>query len=213
MIQGACVLPDGRIASWSGDASIRLWDSLTGESLCSLVGHSDYILGTLLLNDTTMVSWSFDGSLRTWDLKTNRPLKAIESGGGKVLGAVCLDDGRILYQAKDRRLRTWDTHSEEPQENWAVPEALEVVPKLVDAYKNRKTKPETASDQQSFYSTRSTVIFEGKDEAASWQGEGQWTARHGLGDTLVATNDKQIIFLQVWHGNRRLLSSEMRPAS
>jgi len=76
-IYGALLLPDGRRAlSWSGDATLRLWDLESGEGR-PLQGHGGSVNGALLLRDgRRALSWSDDETLRLWDLESDegRPL-------------------------------------------------------------------------------------------------------------------------------------------
>ena len=157
---------------------------------------------------TLLCSWAFDGSLRTWDLRKNQAMKAVDGGGGKIFGAVRLPDDRILFQAKDRLMRTWDTQSDAPLECWKVADFVEQHPELVQLYKARNKKLPDPAAVEGFHCTRSTVVVEHEHERASWQGEGYWSTRHGAG-TLVVTNDKNLVFLQLWRGNERLGSAEI----
>jgi WD40 repeat protein len=79
-VDGALVMPDGRILSWSSRI-LRLWDG-TGKLLAVLEGHTGSVGGALALPDGRILSWSGekdknwrdDNTLRIWD-KNGKPLE------------------------------------------------------------------------------------------------------------------------------------------
>ena len=202
MIQGACILPNGNIASWSGDATIRLW-SQAGSLLSTLTGHTDYILGALQLKESQLLSWSFDGTLRIWDTNKFNCIGVLEGGGGRISGALIRDDGSILYYSKDKKLRTWDPSQNTPSGCWSPTEQ----PTLWAAYQNRKKR---AKNLNPWGGTRSTLMYQTAKENVCWHGDGHWTPLHGLGETLLGRNDKHLVFLQLYHGKRRVRVAEMK---
>ena len=65
-VSGALALPDGRLLSWSGDKTLRLW-SADGAPLAELCGHEEAVSGALALPDGRPLSWSKDDkTLRLW---------------------------------------------------------------------------------------------------------------------------------------------------
>ena len=64
--------PDGkRLASGSGDMTVRLWDPVTGASIGSLLGHSDWVRVVAFSPDGKfLVSGSDDKTVRLWDSVT-----------------------------------------------------------------------------------------------------------------------------------------------
>jgi hypothetical protein len=60
------------LISGSADRTLRIYDILSGECICALVGHSESVLGCTIANydDPIIVSCSDDLSLIQWDLKT-----------------------------------------------------------------------------------------------------------------------------------------------
>ena len=65
-VNGAAILDDGRILSWSDDTTLRLWDS-NGAPLTTIKGHEEAVLGAAILDDGRILSWSSDSTLRLWD--------------------------------------------------------------------------------------------------------------------------------------------------
>ncbi|MBI5605952.1 MAG: TIR domain-containing protein [Deltaproteobacteria bacterium] len=106
-VKGALQLPDGRILSWSGDRTLRLWDT-DGRPLAVLEGHTYQVRGALQLTDGRMLSWSDGHTLRLWDTD-GRPLAVLEGHTYQVRGALQLTDGRMLSWSDGHTLRLWDT--------------------------------------------------------------------------------------------------------
>jgi WD40 repeat protein len=104
---GAQILADGRVLSWSGDHSLRLWDGMTGAPLAVLEGHTGLVCGAQALADDCLLSWSNDGTLRLWDGMTGAPLAVLEGHTSSVNGLQVLADGRLLSWSSDGTLRLW----------------------------------------------------------------------------------------------------------
>ncbi len=107
-VDGAKVLKDGRILSWSSDHTLRLWDGQTGEILAVLEGHTEGVTGAKFLDDGRILSWSHDSSLRIWDGRTGAEVGLLDAHTATVNGVEVLKDGRILSWSSDHTLRLWD---------------------------------------------------------------------------------------------------------
>ena len=59
-------LGDGRLASCSGDESVRVWDVSTGECVKTLEGHEDCVDCVVELGDGRLASCSYDNTVRVW---------------------------------------------------------------------------------------------------------------------------------------------------
>ena len=105
-VNGAMVLDDGRVLSWSSDGTLRIWDVATGEGR-SLTGHHGSVRGADALPDGRALSWGDDGKLRTWDLTTGEG-HAIGRHEDSVDGALVLPEGRAMSWSNDGTLRVWD---------------------------------------------------------------------------------------------------------
>ena len=67
-VNALCLLADGRLASGSGDGTIRLWDAATGAETARLEGHAGAVNALCLLTDGRLASGSRDGTIRLWDM-------------------------------------------------------------------------------------------------------------------------------------------------
>jgi WD40 repeat protein len=72
MVYSVALSTDGRrVVSGSADATVRIWDSETGECLQVLQGHTDSVFSVKLsLDGRRVVSASKDKTVRIWDLET-----------------------------------------------------------------------------------------------------------------------------------------------
>jgi WD40 repeat protein len=73
-VKGALELEGGRVLSWSGDNTLRIWHVETGAPLGVLEGHTSVVNGALALDGGRLFSWSYDNTLRLWDAATGAPL-------------------------------------------------------------------------------------------------------------------------------------------
>ncbi len=116
-VTGALILPDGRLASWSRDRTIRLWDIDREECTGVLGGHAQGIDGVLVSGDgERLVSWSHDEpSFRLWRLAAMEaspsPAAAGASTASAARGVRALADDRVASWHEDRTLRLWDVRS------------------------------------------------------------------------------------------------------
>jgi WD40 repeat protein len=57
-----------RLASASGDMTVKIWDIGSGECLQTLEGHSDWVNSVVFSHDSTqLASTSYDKIVKIWD--------------------------------------------------------------------------------------------------------------------------------------------------
>lgn len=114
IVYSVCRLPDGRLASGSGDKKIRIW-SLEGNRRAlqdlSCVGHTSLIYNVVALPDGRIASSSFDNTLRVWSIEGNvatcDSMITGEKPGNKILCLTVLPQGRLAGGCADGAIRIW----------------------------------------------------------------------------------------------------------
>jgi WD40 repeat protein len=110
-VQGCAFSPDGRLAiSASDDATLRLWDVATGESLRNFVGHRIDVNGCAFSPDGRLaLSAADDQSLRLWEVANGETLRIFNGHNSSVQGCAFSPDGCFALSASnDQTLRLWE---------------------------------------------------------------------------------------------------------
>ncbi len=102
-----CLLADGRLASGSGDGTIRLWDVETGADTARLE-EGRAVNALCLLADGRLASDSKNGTIRLWDAATGAETARLEGHLGRVNALCLLADGRLASGSNDRTILLWD---------------------------------------------------------------------------------------------------------
>ena len=67
-----------RIVSGSGDETVRIWNSETGEELKTLSGHTSDVLSVSITDDDRMIiSGSDDDTIKLWNLESGELIKTL----------------------------------------------------------------------------------------------------------------------------------------
>jgi WD40 repeat protein len=108
-IRDIAVSRDGtRIASASGDHTIRIWDGATGESLLTLAGHKLYVESVGFSPDGNfLASGSRDRTVKIWDISRHlAPLDGI---------AFSPDNRTVATASVDTTAKVWDVSGDIPR--------------------------------------------------------------------------------------------------
>ncbi|PWY71685.1 sulfur metabolite repression control protein B [Aspergillus heteromorphus CBS 117.55] len=97
---------DNILATGSYDATIKIWDTETGQELRTLVGHESGIR-CLQFDDTKLISGSMDRSLKVWNWRTGECISTYTGHRGGVIGLHF--DANILASASvDKTVKIWN---------------------------------------------------------------------------------------------------------
>jgi WD40 repeat protein len=104
-----CAL-DGNLLVEPFDQEVRVWDMLTGRSLCTLSGHRRAATTVAFGSRGQLATGSIDRTIKLWERQTGALLGTCTGHTGAVQALAFSPDGRCLASgATDRTVRLWDT--------------------------------------------------------------------------------------------------------
>ena len=110
-----CVSADGtRVLTGSGDRTLKLWDSHSGECLQVFKGHTDCVNSAALSPDGQRVlSGSEDWTVRLWDARTGKELAkmTVAKLGGSHPPVAFGPEGQPIFSGGDGTMHSWDLNT------------------------------------------------------------------------------------------------------
>ncbi|PNP56936.1 hypothetical protein FNYG_15303 [Fusarium nygamai] len=102
-----------RLASGSGDQTIRIWDAEMGVCKRELKGHSDEVSSVILSHDSKKVaSGSYDETVRIWDVETGKCEQELKGHSREVNSVVFSHDSKkVASSSFDETIRIWDAET------------------------------------------------------------------------------------------------------
>lgn len=97
---------DNILATGSYDATIKIWDTETGEELRTLRGHESGIR-CLQFDDTKLISGSMDRSLKVWNWRTGECISTYTGHRGGVIG-LHFGDTILASGSVDKTVKIWN---------------------------------------------------------------------------------------------------------
>ena len=108
--------PDGsRLASASGDHSVKIWEVSSGEVIATLHGHGDRVWSVAWSPDgSRLASASGDRSIKVWEVSSGEVIATLHGHGSWVWSVAWSPDGFLLASASDdRSIKVWEVSSGE----------------------------------------------------------------------------------------------------
>ncbi|KAJ5100119.1 Vegetative incompatibility protein HET-E-1 [Penicillium argentinense] len=102
-----------RVASGSGDKTIKIWDAQTGACLQTLDGHDNRVTSVVFSHDSSRVaSGSGDKTIKIWDAQTGACLQTLDGHDNRVTSVVFShDSSRVASGSFDKTIKIWDAHT------------------------------------------------------------------------------------------------------
>ncbi|KAJ6118764.1 NACHT nucleoside triphosphatase [Penicillium samsonianum] len=99
-----------RLASASDDKTVRIRDPVTGQSVLTLEGHSEWINSIAWSQDgSRLASASRDTTGRIWDVVTGQSVLILKGHSDQVTSVAWSQDGsRLASASDDETVRIWD---------------------------------------------------------------------------------------------------------
>nr|XP_006818297.1 PREDICTED: apoptotic protease-activating factor 1-like [Saccoglossus kowalevskii] len=99
-----------KVVSCSGDKTVKVWDSQSGQEYLSLEGHTDFVNWCCFSPDCTMVaSCSDDHTVRVWNVQTGGIIHTLKDHEENVYMCDWSHDGkRLVSCSQDWYIKIWD---------------------------------------------------------------------------------------------------------
>ncbi|KAG9069577.1 hypothetical protein KI688_010481 [Linnemannia hyalina] len=111
------------LALGSMNGICRLWDTVSGETLLVMEGHTDWVRSVAFSPcGKQIASASDDRTIRLWSSETGECLFVLNGHERSVLSVVYSADGRRLVSGSlDLTIRVWDPETGTPEADWVTP--------------------------------------------------------------------------------------------
>ncbi|KAL2889223.1 Vegetative incompatibility protein HET-E-1 [Ceratocystis lukuohia] len=99
-----------RLASASGDKTIKIWDATSGTCLQTLEGHDDWVKSVVFSNDgQRLASLSSDMTVKIWDATSGACLHNLDGHTDRLKSVMFSNDGqRLASMSDDNIVKIWD---------------------------------------------------------------------------------------------------------
>jgi WD40 repeat protein len=103
-------LNDSRLASGSGDHTIKIWNMVTGACELTMTGHNSSVGILIQLKDGRLASGACDNHIKFWNVTSGKCVLTLKGHSDSVESLVQLSDGRLASGAGcvDMTIKLWN---------------------------------------------------------------------------------------------------------
>jgi len=111
-INDIAIISNERIASCSGDSTIKIWSIETGKCIKTLEGHRNMITSIEILKNDDIVSGSKDGTIKIWKPAYRACMHTLKEPSDKEIIFATLPNGQIIsHRSGENTLEFWDSNT------------------------------------------------------------------------------------------------------
>src|SRR5262249_35417869 len=105
--------PEGsRLASGSGDHTVKVWDAQTGQELFTIKGQGGSVYGVAFSPDGQRLASSVDGTVKLWDAQNGQEAIALRGHKRGIRSVAFSPDGqRLASGALDSTAKVWNAQT------------------------------------------------------------------------------------------------------
>lgn len=120
VVWSIALFDDGRRVAASGKGgTIHVWDTVTGQELQKLEGHTHEVHTLVVSRDgSVMASTAFDATVRIWDLKTLKPIRSFTLPENGLQATFSPDHKQLLVSTQASRVLMLDAQTGEVSQDF-----------------------------------------------------------------------------------------------
>eukprot|EP00404_Azadinium_spinosum_P007093 CAMPEP_0180443608 /NCGR_PEP_ID=MMETSP1036_2-20121128/14765_1 /TAXON_ID=632150 /ORGANISM="Azadinium spinosum, Strain 3D9" /LENGTH=413 /DNA_ID=CAMNT_0022449931 /DNA_START=140 /DNA_END=1377 /DNA_ORIENTATION=- len=125
-VNALAVLGPNRVASASGDNTVKVWDLASGQCLATLTGHAKCVWALVLFDPRRLVSASADFTVKVWDLLRSRCAVTLKGHEDWVMALAKVSNIRLVSASSDLAIKVWDMNDESCVITLHIPPSMDV---------------------------------------------------------------------------------------
>ncbi len=181
--------PDGRLlVSGSEDTTVKVWELSTGQPICTITGHSNFVNSIAISPDGKFIASCGDDIIKLWQLSTGEEVHTLSGHSGVIHSVTFSPDGQMLASgANDKMIKLWNPNTGEEIRTLSGTNLIEVVSFSPDGQSIASGDCDNNINLWNLYTGEVSCTFSGhsrKVRAISFSSDGQ-TLASGSSDKII----------------------------